>query len=111
MRRLLLRERAQPQAVLVALAMEEAVWEDGYRRVMRLPADRPLVAFWRHYYGSSAEMLLTPELLPALLDDLDLLLQDASLPPPMTAFLHGMRALGERALHLAATTTLSVIAD
>lgn len=109
MRQLLLRERVRPEAVITGLAMEEAVWEDGYGRVMRLPPHRPLVAFWRHYYGSSAEMQLTPELLPRLIEDLDGLLQDPTLPPPMTAFLRGMRALCQRAL--APTAALFVIAD
>lgn len=111
MRQLLLRERVPPEAILARLEMDETVWEDGHARVMRMPPQRPLVAFWRHYYGSSAEMLLTPALLPDLLDDLDGLLQDPGLPPAMTAFLSGMRALCERALHAARSATLAVIAD
>jgi len=111
MRQLLLRQSKSPEAIMASLAMEETVWEDGYARVMRLPSHRPLVAFWRHYYGSSAEMLLTPEMLPDVLHDLGELLQDASLPPPMTAFLSGMTDLCKRALHSGRTATLSVIAD
>ena len=111
MRQLLLSTRAVPGAIVERLGMEETVWEDGYARVMRLRPGRPLVAFWRHYYGSSAEMLLTPALLPHLLDDIDGLLQDPALPPPMTAFLSGMRDLCARALREAATVQLAVIAD
>lgn len=111
MRQLLLRNRTAPEALIARLEMDEAVWEDGYALVMRLPSHRPLVAFWRHYYGSSAEMLLTPELLPDLLADLDRLLRNHGLLPPMTEFLSGMRDLCEHALRAAKTAALSVIAD
>ena len=111
MRQLLLSTRASPGLVIAGLGMEETVWEDGYVRVMHLSTGRPLAAFWRHYYGSSAEMLLTPELLPELLADIAGLLQDTTLPPAVTAFLSGMRDLCERALQAATSTQLAVIAD
>ncbi|MFT7772809.1 hypothetical protein [Roseateles sp.] len=111
MRQLLLSERATPDVIVEMLGMEESVWEDGHARVMLLGPGRPLAAFWLHYYGSSAEMLLTPEQLPRLLEDIDHLLRDTRLPPQMTSFLRRMRNLCARALQAAATMQLSVIAD
>lgn len=111
MRQLLLSMRASPGVIVDWLGMDEQVWEDHHARVMCLPGNRPLAVFWRHYYGSSAEMLLAPELLPDLLDDIDGLLQDPRLPPSLTDFLVGMRDLCERARLAAKRMQLTVIAD
>ena len=39
--------------------MAESVWEDGYSLVIDELADGTLQTFWKHYYGASAEMVVS----------------------------------------------------
>lgn len=111
MRQLLLCRRASPGQVLVVLGMEEALWQACYERVMRLPPERPLARFWRHYYGSSAEPSLTPELLPLLLEDIDAVLRHPVESAALREFLVTMRRMAVCALRRAADLSLTVVAD
>lgn len=64
-----------------------------------------------HYYGSSAEPLLTPQLLPLLIDDIEGLQEDRGLPAAVAGFLHDTCDLCRRALRAQKTTQLAVFAD
>ena len=39
--------------------MQESVWEDGYSLVIDELASGTLQTFWTHYYGASAEMVIS----------------------------------------------------
>jgi len=55
---------------LNSLSMDEQVWENGYPLVVGKARHGLLQAFWRHYYGASAEMFVASDQLLELHNDI-----------------------------------------
>lgn len=55
---------------LPSLPMEESVWEDGYSLVIDEQETGTLQTFWKHYYGASAEMVISGPALTAFRKDI-----------------------------------------
>ncbi len=93
----------------VSLFMDEHVWEQGYSRIMGLPASGPLRRFWQHYYGASAEMVISGGSLIAMQQEITAAMPHCNTLPEVQQFLGDLAALCGEAQ--AQRGSLQVIAD
>jgi len=94
---------------LPALSMDESVWEDGYSLVIDELKQGALQKFWKHYYGTSAEMVLSGDDLSALRKDIMAAVPGCANKPAVVGFLLDLARLCSRAHRQ--QHSLHVIAD
>ncbi|WP_423760735.1 hypothetical protein [Burkholderia sp. NLJ2] len=109
-RHILARTTGSEGQVLCRLAQTDEVWEAAYDVVMTWPEVRRLRAFWRHYYGASAEMQFEGKALSALGEELRVVLADRDrLPRAARTFIRQFALLCRLAIRQGAR--IEVVAD
>jgi hypothetical protein len=111
MRRIILvPEGERPEAPgLACLPMDEAVWEDGYSLVVNEMSRGMLQVFWKHYYGASAEMVVSGDPLTELRKDILAVTPACKDKPAVLEFLVSLSRMCSRARRQGGS--LHVIAD
>jgi hypothetical protein len=82
---------------LPSLPMDESVWEDGYSLVIDELKDGALQRFWKHYYGASAEMVVSGHDLIALRKDIMAAVPGCAGKPAVVDFLLDLARMCARA--------------
>ncbi|KQU89130.1 hypothetical protein ASC78_22955 [Variovorax sp. Root318D1] len=94
---------------LPSLPMDESIWEDGYSLVIDELKQGALQKFWKHYYGASAEMVLSGDDLAALRKDIMAVVPGCADKPAVAGFLLDLARMCSRAHRQ--KHSLHVIAD
>jgi hypothetical protein len=103
-------EGARPETPgLPSLAMAESVWEEGYSLVIDELADGTLQTFWMHYYGASAEMVISGQQLTGFRKEIMAAAQNCTSKPAVLEFLMQLARICARARRQ--KHSLHVIAD
>jgi len=89
--------------------MDESVWEDGYSLVIDELKDGALQKFWKHYYGASAEMVVSGHHLIELSKDIMAAVPSCADKPAVLDFLLDLARMCARAHRQ--KHSLHVIAD
>jgi len=94
---------------LPSLPMDESVWEDGYSLIIDELKEGALQRFWKHYYGASAEMVVSGDDLIALRKDIMAAVQGCESKRAVVDFLLDLARMCARAHRQ--KHSLHVIAD
>ncbi|WP_235505934.1 hypothetical protein [Variovorax sp. Root411] len=91
------------------LAMDEEVWERGYSLVIDEVKRGPLQDFWKHYYGTSAEMAMSGNGLMEFRKDIMAITPDCLSEPAVFRFLVQLTRMCVRAYSVQGS--LQVVAE
>ena len=94
---------------LPSLPMDESIWEDGYSLVIDELKQGVLQKFWKHYYGASAEMVVSGDGLAVLRKDILAAVPVCTDKPAVVGFLLDLARMCARARR--SKHSLHVIAD
>ncbi|NTX31793.1 hypothetical protein HT746_32580 [Burkholderia pyrrocinia] len=109
-RHILVRTAGSKEQVLSRLKQSDDVWAEAYDVVMAWPGLRRLRAFWRHYYGASAEMQFEGKALSALREELHVVLAEGErLSPAARTFIRQFAQLCDVAIRQRAR--IEIVAD
>ncbi|MDQ0570515.1 hypothetical protein QFZ42_002349 [Variovorax paradoxus] len=94
---------------LPSLSMDESVWEDGYSLVIDELAHGALQTFWKHYYGASAEMVISGQQLAEFRKEIMAAAPNCASKPAVLEFLMQLARICARARRQ--KHSLHVVAD
>ena len=94
---------------LPSLSMDESIWEDGYSLVIDELKQGVLQKFWKHYYGASAEMVVSGHELTAFRKEIMAAVPGCADEPAVLGFLLDLARMCARAQRQ--KHSLHVIAD
>ena len=94
---------------LPSLSMDESIWEDGYSLVIDELKQGVLQKFWKHYYGASAEMVVSGHELTAFRKEIMAAVPGCADEPAVLGFLLDLARMCSRAHRQ--KHSLHVIAD